>query len=189
MTSKKKVKKKAAGAAPAPKLIKLDIACGQNKREGYVGIDIADCKGVDIIHDLFKFPWPVESNSVEEAFSSHFFEHVPGLLRGQFMDELYRVLAPKASCALICPYWSSPRAVQDFTHTWPPIVEQSFLYFNKQWRIDNKLDHYPVSCDFDFTYGYAITDQMANKAREAQEFGIRHYINSVNDIHVTLTKR
>lgn len=170
-------------------LIKLDIACGQNKREGFVGIDIASCKGVDIKHDLFKFPWPVKTGSVSEAFSSHFFEHIPGMLRGQFMDEVYRILVPGGQYTIVSPYWSSPRAIQDFTHTWPPICEQSFLYFNKNWRDVNKLDHYPVTCDFDFTYGYLPDPETASKPQETQAFYVKHYLNAISDIQVVLTKK
>lgn len=172
-----------------PKSIKLDIACGQRKQEGYIGIDIAKAKGVDIVHDLLKFPWPIKTDSVEEAFCSHFFEHVPGPLRMPFMDECYRILKAGAKLQIICPYYASSRAVQDPTHTWPPICEATFLYFNREWMKQNLLDHYPVHCDFDFTYGYAADPETAAKAEGAQQFWVKHYINSISDIHVTLTKR
>lgn len=63
--------------APAKPKIRLDIACGAQKHEGFVGIDVAKVPGVDIVHDLFSFPWPVEESSVEEAWCSHFVEHLP----------------------------------------------------------------------------------------------------------------
>jgi hypothetical protein len=37
----------------------LDIACGQNKADGWVGIDIAADTHADIVHDLLSFPWPI----------------------------------------------------------------------------------------------------------------------------------
>lgn len=171
------------------KLIKLDIACGQRKQQGFIGIDIAKTKDADIVHDLLKFPWPIKSESVEEAHCSHFFEHVPGLLRMPFMDECYRILTAGAKLTVICPYYASSRAVQDPTHAWPPITEATFLYFNKGWMKANALDHYPVNCDFDFTYGYAADPETAAKAEGAQQFWVKHYINAISDIHVTLTKR
>ena len=36
--------------------IKLDIACGANKREGFIGVDIAPGHGVDHVCDLEQFP-------------------------------------------------------------------------------------------------------------------------------------
>jgi len=56
--------------------LKLDLACGGNKREGYTGIDIADIKGVDHIVDLQVYPWPIESESAEEVNCSHYIEHI-----------------------------------------------------------------------------------------------------------------
>jgi SAM-dependent methyltransferase len=121
------------------KTLKLDLGCGNNKQEGFTGVDFKKTPAVDIVHDLFKFPWPFKDNSVEETFSSHFFEHVPGSIRGKLMDEVYRILIPGGKAVFITPYWSSMRSVQDFTHQWPPICETSYLYFNKGWREQNKL--------------------------------------------------
>ena len=129
------------------------------------------------VHDLFKFPWPFKTDSVEEVHCSHFFEHIPSKLRPKFMDELYRVVAPEGKVTIICPYFRSVRAIQDFTHEWPPIAENSFLYFNKKWREDNKLTHghYEMTCDWDFTYGYQMNGVWVNKSEEARNFAIQHY--------------
>lgn len=174
---------------------KLDLGCGQVPREGFTGVDIVKTGKAVIACNLMQFPW-VDSEdsgfatgSVEEVHCSHFFEHVPGPLRMAFMDELYRVLKDNAKATFITPYYSSMRAVQDPTHAWPPICEATYLYFNKSWRDANKLDHYPVSCDFDFTYGYAIDPTWAVRAHDAQAFGLKHYMNTAGDIQVTLTKR
>lgn len=178
--------------------IKLDLACGDNKKEGFYGVDIAKTPSVDLVFDLFKFPWPFADNSVDEIFSSHFFEHIPGPIRGKFMDEIYRILVPaekdgnrpiKGFCQFITPYYSSMRAIQDFTHQWPPICETSFLYFNKDWRTTNKLAHYPVTCDFDFFYGYSPDPVLNTKNDEYRAFAFKNYINAIADLHVTLVKR
>ena len=56
--------------------LKLDLACGNNKREGYTGIDIAETDAVDHVVDLRVFPWPIESESTEEINCSHYIEHI-----------------------------------------------------------------------------------------------------------------
>jgi ubiquinone/menaquinone biosynthesis C-methylase UbiE len=168
-------------------LLKLDLGCGENKQSGFTGVDFYS--KADIKADLFKFPWPFEDNSVEEAHCSHFFEHVPAKVRIQFMDELYRVLIVGGKATFITPYWSSVRATQDPTHEWPPISENSYLYFNKGWREVNKLTHYLGTADFDFTYGYGLDPETAGKNSELQSFYVKHYANSVLDLHVTLVKR
>ena len=56
--------------------LKLDLACGNNKREGFIGIDIAETEAVDHVFDLRVFPWPIESESAEEINCSHYIEHI-----------------------------------------------------------------------------------------------------------------
>ena len=185
--------------------IRLDVGCGQTLQEGWTGIDIVPNPYKEmpkdaayIQQDCFQFPWKVESDSVEEARMIHFFEHVPQQLRFQFMDELYRIMKVGAKCLIICPYYSSMRAVQDPTHMWPPISEASFYYFNKGWRTVNKLDHYGydvngtwnyVQCDFDWGGNVSLGAEWVSKARETQEFASAHYINVGSDIVVTITKK
>lgn len=45
-----------------------------------------------------------------------------------------------AKATILAPYYTSMRCWQDPTHT-RAISEASFLYFNKDWRVQNKLDH------------------------------------------------
>jgi hypothetical protein len=186
--------------------LKLSLACGGNVPEGFKGVDIVKTSSADYVQDLMKFPWSqFADNSVDEIECSNFVEHIPhGDSRDdpffQFFDEIYRILKPaefdpnnpniplKGIARIVCPYYSSMRAWQDPTHQ-RAISESSFLYVNKQWRIDNKLDHYPVSCDFDFSYGYVLAPQWQNRSQEAQSFAIQHYINVVTDIQVQLIKR
>ena len=176
---------------------RVDLACGQRKQQGFIGIDVAPCEGVDLVCDLTQFPWPIPDNVVDEAFVSHYVEHAPDLMR--FMDELYRILKPPGldasgnpteggRCKIIAPYYNSMRCWQDPTHV-RAISEASFLYYNAAWRRLKGLDHYPIHCDFDFTYSYMLARDWAGRPEAEQAFAIRHYTNVVEDIHVTLTKR
>jgi hypothetical protein len=171
--------------------LKLDLGCGANKRAGFVGVDKYQTPCVDILHDLLVYPWPFEDGSVGEVYCSHFFEHIPGLDRPRWMEELYRVLVPGAKATVITPYYKSPRATQDFTHQWPPVSEESYLYFNKAWRERNGLTHglYDVKADFDYTYGYALDTAWATRDEEARNFAIRYYWCTIADLHVALIKR
>lgn len=166
--------------------LKLDLACGQNKTEGYFGVDVAPGSNVDAVVDLEVYPWPIESNSAEDIVCNHYVEHTSDLMK--FMNEIYRILKPGGKVKFVAPYYNSVRCWQDPTHK-RAISEASFLYFNKQWRETNKLDHYPINCDFDYTYGYDVNVLWANRSEEARNFAITHYMNVVNDIHVVLTKR
>lgn len=55
---------------------RLDLACGDSKREGFKGVDIVATGSADYVFDLQKYPWPIESNSVEEINCSHYIEHI-----------------------------------------------------------------------------------------------------------------
>jgi SAM-dependent methyltransferase len=171
--------------------LKLDLACGNNKREGFLGVDKFATDATDHTFDLLTFPWPIADGAVAEVHCSHFFEHIPGQLRPRFMDEVYRVLKTGGQAVIITPYWSSMRSIQDFTHEWPPVCEASFMYFNKGWRETNKLTHgaYNMKCDFDFGYGWTLDNDITVRHQDAQQFSVKHYNNAVLDVHVTLTKR
>ncbi len=184
-------------------VIALELGCGQTKQtsEFYIsnmnitptkiiGVDIVKCKGVDVVWDLTKFPYPFKSETVDVIFSSHFVEHLDGIERMKFFDECYRILKPGGKMRLVHPYYKSVRAVQDPTHKWPPISENSYLYWDKKWRTDNKLDHYPINCDFEFNVYYVWQDgTVANRNEETRTFFIDKYWNIVADMLVDLTKR
>lgn len=196
----------------AKKVIKLSLACGQNKPEGFLGVDIAPGEGVDIVQDLFDFPWKFEDNSVDEIECSHFVEHIPHIIEGRgmkagyddvfykFFDEVHRILKPaefdpsnpnvptKGFAKIVTPYYSSIRAWQDPTHM-RAISEASYLYLNKKWREDNKLSHYPVQCNFDYFYGFAYNPTLNLKNDEYRNMAAQTQINAISDLAVTLIKR
>ncbi len=165
---------------------RLDIACGQNKTPGFFGVDIADSKEVDAVWDLEKFPWPFPDNSVDEAVCNHYIEHTKDLIA--FMNEVHRILRPGAQILFRAPYYNSMRAWQDPTHT-RAISEATFLYYNQDWLKANKLDHYPIKADFDFSFGYDFAPDWAMRAEESRAFAVRHYTNVVMDIQAILTKK
>ena len=174
--------------------LRLDIGCGKNKREGFVGVDQYKMDGVDIVHDM-REPWPWQDDSVEEVHCSHFLEHLTGKERVHFMNELHRVLKQGAKASIIAPHWCSNRAYGDFTHQWPPIAEMFFYYLNKDWRkaqaphtdVEFNADGY--SCDFDATWGYALHPQLMTRNQEYQQFAMAFYKEAAQDIVATLIKK
>ena len=168
-------------------LIKLDLGCGKNKQQGFHGVDVLKFDGVDTILDL-RQAWPWKDGSVEQAYSSHFIEHLTQDERVHFFNELYRVLIPGGQANLIFPSWSSERAYGDPTHKWPPVTGFSFLYLNSQWR-DVNAPHTSYTCDFDFQGGNNLAHPWPLRNQETQLFAQNHYINVAQDTFVTITKR
>jgi predicted SAM-dependent methyltransferase len=173
-----------AKAKQSAEPIRLNLGCGQNRIEGFTGVDIMP--GADVVLDLFKPKWPWKDNSVDAIECLHFIEHVPSLI--DFMNECHRILKPGGQMHVIAPYYTSIRCWQDPTHK-NAISEVSFMYYNADWRKANKLDHYPITADFDFAYGYAFNPIWQARSDEARQFALAHYWNVVSDIEVTLTKK
>ena len=165
---------------------KLDIACGRKKREGFTGIDIAPLPGVDIVHDLEVFPWPIDDDCVEVAIVTHYIEHTKDLMK--FMNELYRIMKSGGVCMITAPYYNSIRAWQDPTHT-RAISEATFSYFNAEWRKSRELEHYPIHCDFDAEFRYVYMPNWETRSDAEKEFARQHFTNVVADIQARLTKR
>lgn len=170
--------------------LKLDLGCGKAKKEGFVGVDCRKFPGVDQVADLTK-PWPWKSNSVDEVHASHFLEHLTGMQRAHFANELYRVLKPGGSKAtIIVPHWLSCRAYGDVTHQWPPVTEFWPLYLNKAWRDANAPHDDFYTCDFDTTQpGYSLHPQLRLRSVEHQQFALTWYREAAQDMILTLVKR
>lgn len=190
------------------RLILLDLGCGKNKSTEealyqnalikeedkgnvkIIGIDNQKGTQADVIWDLTKFPYPFESESVDGAFSSHFLEHLDGPQRISFFNEMYRILKPAGKMRHVHPYYKSSRAVQDPSHKFPPICEESYLYWDKGWRDANKLDHYLGTCDYEFSVYYTFMDNAwMTKNEETRNHAIRHFFNVVADMIVDMKKR
>lgn len=183
-------------------MLKIDLGCGIRKAEGFVGIDIFAFRGVDIVTDLLK-PWPWGNESVDEARASHLVEHFTSMQRVHFVNELHRVLKPKAKATIICPHWASCRAYGDPTHIWPPVSEFWFYYLSKKWRMGDPMDEKFVpnaphtdhsmlpggfNCDFESTWGYSFDNTLAVRSQDYQVFALANFKDSAMDILATLVK-
>lgn len=203
--------KKAKQTEPAA-LLKIDLGCGPNKREGFIGVDCRQFdgkvdqvvnlaqrkKGIEQYHtlgapesdcyDLFE-RWPWADHSVEEAHCSHFYEHLTQKGRTFFLNELYRVMIPGGKCSLIAPHFASTRAVGDLSHEWPPIGEMHFFYLSKEWRAVNAPHDDFLHCDFDAVWGYSMRQDLLTRNQEMQQFAMANYKEAIADIVATLTAK
>jgi hypothetical protein len=178
-----------------PEPILLDIACGQTKPEGWVGIDLAG--DADIVHDLFVFPWPIDDATVSQARCSHFVEHIPHWRPGWskdgwwlFFDELDRILIPEGTAEFWHPYSRHDRADWDPTHE-RAIHENTWYYLDAAWREAQGLSHYPTDVNFEVVLisGLGIPDPVANRSPDYLAYAREHLYNVVADLHVTVRKR
>lgn len=94
--------------------MKIDIGCGSTKKKGFIGVDILQLSGVDIIHDLNIFPYPFEDNEVEEIWIDQVLEHLNEPVK--VIEELHRICKNGASITIGVPYFRSFYATIDPTH-------------------------------------------------------------------------
>jgi len=131
--------------------IQLDIGCGEIKRPNFVRLDKRKLPGIDIVHDLEKFPYPLADECCLTIVASHIVEHIKPWLMINFMNELWRITMPEGKLAISTPYAGSAGYWQDPTHcngctevTWAYFDLEAKLYAvykPKPWRI---ADGFPV---------------------------------------------
>jgi len=109
--------------------IKLDLGCSDHKQDSFVGMDIRKCKGVDIVHDCTKFPYPIPDNSCLMILMSHLWEHIEPRYRVRMMDELWRIMKDGGQLMISMPYAGSFGMFQDPSH-YPSGNEATFTYFD-----------------------------------------------------------
>ena len=91
-------------------LRKLNLGCGRDIKKGYINIDKAKIPGVDVVHNLNKYPWPFKDNYFDEIYARDFIEHTENLVKT--MKEISRVSKNNAKLRLIVPYWHSCVIIQ-----------------------------------------------------------------------------
>jgi hypothetical protein len=174
--------------------VKIDIGCGPNKKEGFVGVDQYPFPGVDHVVQIGKAPLPFEAESVDEVHASHFVEHLTAAERCYLMNDLFRVMKPGAKMSMIVPHWGSNRAYGDPTHQWPPIGEMWFYYLKREWRMaqapHTDKSNWPegYDCDFEATWGYTMHPSLHTRNAEYQQFAMNFYKEGAQDIVATLTR-
>lgn len=183
--------------------LRLDLGCGQSPRERFEGVDLNAPTAKHKV-DLFKFPWPWADNSVGEIFTSHFVEHLPAreveardLVVDRpggadmryvgkdfffaFFDECYRIMKDGAFIEVIVPALKTDRAFQDPTHR-RFITVATFAYLAKQWRQEQRLDHYRAECNFIANVNFSFPVDLQTRAPEVQQRMFNESWNATFDI-------
>ena len=119
--------------------MKLNLGCGNKIMEGYVNVDKFNLYDIDIKHDLERFPYPFESETVEEIILSHVLEHIgqdPDVFI-KILKELYRICKNQALINIAVPHPRHEAFISDPTHVRPITVLGLSLFdkdLNKKWE-------------------------------------------------------
>ncbi len=159
-----------SGVLAGDDLLRLDLGCGTSKRgPDYVGVDLLEHPGVDLVGDVFEALAALADERVTEVYSSHFLEHVGDL--PALMLELERVLAPGGRLQLIVPHFSNPYFYSDPTHR-QPFGLYTFSYFAEDAVLRRKV---PL-------YGHEARlrlEEVRLNFRSAIEFRVRHRLKAL----------
>ena len=178
--------------ATQPAAIRLDIGCGKNKREGFIGVDRIKFDTVDVVCNVGTEKLPYGDSTVDEIHCSHFLEHLTQEERVHFLNEAWRVMRKDAKMSVITPHWASNRAYGDPTHKWPAVSEMFFYYISKAWRAtqaphtDIEFNPAGFRCDFSATWGYSMHQDLVTRNQEYQQHALTFYKEAAQDLHATL---
>ena len=145
--NKKTVEKHQNDLSKYPKGILLDLGCRDRKERNFVGMDWRAREGVDIVHDLEDFPYPLDDETCLTIKAAHLVEHIKPWLFIRWMDEMWRLLVPNGQICISAPYAYSMGMMQDPTHC-TNITDKTWQYFDpdyvsykhyepKPWKIEH----------------------------------------------------
>lgn len=87
---------------------KIELGCGRNRREFYIGIDVRDF-GQEYVRDITK-GLPFDDDSVDEVYACHVLEHIDKKDVSFVWEEIYRVLCPSGLLIARMPHATDPHA-------------------------------------------------------------------------------
>jgi SAM-dependent methyltransferase len=165
-------------------MLKLDVGCGQNKKEGFLGIDILADDRVDYTLDITKEKLPLEDNTVDEVFSNHFFEHIDS--PKEALEELIRVSVHKAVFEIWTPYLKSNEAF---------LLGHKHFYNETIWRhICIEYPHFWLK-DVEATlrldkFCYVLSPNIMEELKKnniSLSFALRHIFNIAHELGAFMT--
>ena len=182
--------------------MKLNLGCGQNKKEGYINVDKYNAFQPEVVHDLEVFPWPFEDNSVSEIEMHHSLEHMGESTEVflKIVQEIYRISKPNCIWRISVPHPRSNGFEGDPSHVrkiTPQIMSLFSLKNNEEWQKkgwpNTPFANY-LQVDLEVT---KITNYLAphwheayqsgSKTIEEIDFAMQSYFNVIDQIQIELT--
>jgi len=141
---------------------KLNLGCGNQLLPGFVNLDIRKGHGIEVVHNLERYPYPFKDNEFDFILASHVLEHLDDTVG--VMAELHRILKPGGRLVIRFPYYQHPNAWLDPTHK-KCLTEETFRFFTLGFNKDRKIvngryTHNPVKGEHLFremSYSYKPT--------------------------------
>tara|TARA_Y100000310_G_scaffold329947_1_gene400709 strand:- start:37865 stop:38377 length:513 start_codon:yes stop_codon:yes gene_type:complete len=113
---------------------KLNLGCGNDIRKGYINIDREKLDGVDVVHDLNKFPYPFKKNYFDEILSLGTIELLDDFLK--VVEELHRICKNGGIIKIRSPAFPNMCSAQD------PLTKKFMTYNTFEYFKDGGFDYY-----------------------------------------------
>ncbi len=183
--------------------MKLDLGCGRNKKEGFIGVDLIDAQGI-IKSDILSYLKTLGDNSVDEVRMFHSLEHVSANHYIYVIKNLLRVCKNGAIIEIGVPYYNNSFDAANPHHN-IHFSEHSFRFFcrEKEDR-HNVIKKQDLIADYSFglwdsanegefpgyvrikKIEYIYLPEFKDKSEAEKDFARRHYHNVVLNMNTTL---
>jgi len=97
-------------------MLRLNVGCGSDLKEGWINLDFYNASGVDVIHNLNELPYPFKDNTFDEILCLHVIEHLNPQEHIELFKELHRIPKQGAVITVKVPHFSTVIAKSHFTH-------------------------------------------------------------------------
>ena len=108
---------------------KLNLGSGDRPLNEHINVDMnANAPQVDVVHDLDVYPWPFESDSIQEIVMAQCLEHLDD--RNRAMEEIHRILEEGGKAIITVPHFTWQLAYTDPTHK-HFFAYNTFFYYSR----------------------------------------------------------
>lgn len=93
---------------------KLNLGCGDKIKERWVNLDHVKLEGVDVVHDLNKYPYPFKKDIFDYVLCDNVLEHLNDIVKP--LEEIHRITKKGGIIKIIVPLFPSVWSMTDPTH-------------------------------------------------------------------------
>ena len=154
---------------PTKSGILLDVGCRDRKESNFTGINGRHLEGVDIVHNLESFPYPLKDESCLTIKAAHVVEHIKPWLVFEWFNEMWRLLVPKGQLVVSAPFANSQGFFNDPTHI-TYINEATFQHLDPNYSMYKQHEPLPWKIEYaSWSYGGNIEAILSKRTIEATE--------------------